>query len=60
LQEDIQAAARRLSALETRVSSQLPECVTLSRRLAARQADADARSNTVISKVRPDNPSAVP
>ena len=52
MQEDIQAAGRRLSALEASVASQVPECVTLARRLAARQADAETRSSTVTAKVR--------
>lgn len=37
--------------VEASVSSQVPECLTLSRRLAARQADAEARSSTATNKV---------
>lgn len=33
------------------MSSQVPECLTLSRRLAAHQADAEARSSTATNKV---------
>lgn len=51
LQEDIQAASRRLSVLEGSMAAQMPECLTLTRRLAARQADAESRSSTVTSKV---------
>lgn len=51
-QDDLQAASRRLTSLEASVASQLPECVALSRRLAARQADAEARGSTVTDKVR--------
>lgn len=51
LQDDIQAAGRRLSVLEVSMSSQVPECLTLSRRLAARQADAETRSSKMTTKV---------
>lgn len=51
VQEDIQAAGRRLSGLEASVAAQVPECLMLSRRMAARQADAETRSSTLTAKV---------
>jgi hypothetical protein len=33
------------------MAAQLPECLSLSRRLTARQADAEARNSTVATKV---------
>lgn len=51
VQADLQAAGKRLAALEGSMSAQLPECLALSRRLTARQADAEARSNMVTTKV---------